>query len=109
VGGLGYVGLETAANEVLHHKRFKDPATRFTIRLLSNRFHWCDAFVIVQPKTGRGAFVPLTFAPGEAFRFDSSEDFAVIGGEKTKLMVAQFKLCYSRAFMLQAYPYNPLN
>lgn len=53
---------------------------------------------------GRGTFVPLTFAPGEAFQFDWSEDWAVIGGERTKLMVAQFKLCYSRAFMLRAYP-----
>ena len=53
---------------------------------------------------GRGTFVPLRFAPGEAFQFDWSEDFAVIGGEKTKVMVAQFKLCYSRAFMLRAYP-----
>jgi transposase len=53
---------------------------------------------------GRGTFVPLQFAPGEAFQFDWSEDFAVIGGEKTKVMVAQFKLCYSRAFMLRAYP-----
>ena len=53
---------------------------------------------------GRGTFVPLRFAPGEAFQFDWSEDVAVIGGEKTKVMVAQFKLCYSRAFMLRAYP-----
>lgn len=53
---------------------------------------------------GRGTFVPLQFAPGEAFQFDWSEDFAVIGGERTKVMVAQFKLCYSRAFMLRAYP-----
>jgi transposase len=53
---------------------------------------------------GRGTFVPLRFAPGEAFQFDWSEDWAVIDGEQTKLMVAQFKLCYSRAFMLRAYP-----
>ena len=54
--------------------------------------------------TGRGAFVPLTFAPGEAFQFDWSEDFAVIGGERIKLQVAQFKLSHSRAFLLRAYP-----
>ena len=54
--------------------------------------------------TGRGAFVPLVFAPGEAFQFDWSEDYAVIGGERTKLQVAQFKLCHSRAFVLRAYP-----
>lgn len=53
---------------------------------------------------GRGAFVPLRFAPGDAFQFDWSEDWAVIGGERTKLQVAQFKLAYSRAFLLRAYP-----
>ncbi|TDX62833.1 transposase [Methylosinus sp. sav-2] len=52
----------------------------------------------------RGAFVPLTFLPGEAFQFDWSEDWAIIAGERTKLQVAQFKLSYSRAFFLRAYP-----
>ena len=55
-------------------------------------------------KASRGTFVPLVFAPGEAFQFDWSEDWAMIGGERTKLQVAQFKLCHSRAFMLRAYP-----
>ena len=53
---------------------------------------------------GRGTFVPLVFAPGEAFQFDWSEDWAVIAGERVKLQVAQFKLCHSRAFVLRAYP-----
>ncbi len=53
---------------------------------------------------GRGTFVPLTFAAGEAFQFDWSEDAAVIGGERVKLQIAQFKLCHSRAFLLRAYP-----
>ena len=35
----------------------------------------------------RNAFVPLVFAPGEAFQFDWSEDWVVIGAERTKLMV----------------------
>ena len=55
-------------------------------------------------RTSRGAFVPLTFAPGEAFQFDWSEDWAVVGGERQKLQVAQFRLCHSRAFLLRAYP-----
>ena len=49
------------------------------------------------------AFVPLTFAPGEAFQFDWSEDHASINGEKVKLQVAHFKLSYSRAFLVRAY------
>ena len=51
----------------------------------------------------RGTFVPLVFAPCEAFQFDWSEDWAVLGGERTKLQVAQFKLSYSRAFIVRAY------
>src|SRR5271166_2142444 len=53
---------------------------------------------------GRGAFVPLIFQPGEAFQFDWSEDWAIIGGERMKLQAAHFKLCYSRAFFIRAYP-----
>jgi transposase len=56
-----------------------------------------------QQTCGRGAFVPLTFMPGEAFQFDWSEDWAIIAGERTKLQVAHFKLSYSRAFFLRAY------
>ena len=53
--------------------------------------------------TGRGTFVPLTFGAGEAFQFDWSEDWAVIGGERTKLQVAHTKLSHSRAFIVRAY------
>ena len=53
---------------------------------------------------GRGVFAPLAFLPGEAFQFDGSEDWAIIGGERTKLQVAHFKLSHSRAFILRAYP-----
>ena len=52
---------------------------------------------------GGGTFVALVFAPGEAFQFDWSEDWAVIGGERMKLKVAHFKLAHSRAFVLRAY------
>ena len=51
-----------------------------------------------------GTYVPLVFAPGEAFQFDWSEDYARIAGVNTKLQIAQFKLSHSRAFMLRAYP-----
>jgi transposase len=53
--------------------------------------------------TGRGTFVPLVFAPGEAFQFDWSEDWAVLGGERTKLQVAHTKLSHSKAFIVRAY------
>ena len=56
-----------------------------------------------QETTGRGTFVPLSFRPGEAFQFDWSEDFAVLGGERIKLQMAHIKLSHSRAFVLRAY------
>jgi transposase len=56
-----------------------------------------------QQTTGRGTFVPLTFRPGEAFQFDWSEDYALLGGERTKLQVAHIKLSHSRAFLVRAY------
>jgi hypothetical protein len=65
---------------------------------------WKTARQQEQQTTGRGVFVPLAFLPGEAFQFDWSEDWATIGGERTKLRVAHFKLSYSRAFVLRAYP-----
>jgi transposase len=57
-----------------------------------------------QQTSGRGTFVPLVFGAGEAFQFDWSEDFAVLGGKQTKLQVAHTKLSHSRAFMVRAYP-----
>ncbi len=42
------------------------------------------------------AFVPLVFAPGEAYQFDWSHEFAVIGGVTTKIKVAHHRLCHSR-------------
>lgn len=56
-----------------------------------------------QQTTGRGTFVPLTFRPGEAFQFDWSEDFAVLGGERTKLQMAHIKLSHSRVFLVRGY------
>ena len=53
--------------------------------------------------SGRGTFIPLAFEPGEAFQFDWSEDWAIIGNERTKLQVAHTKLSYSRAFIVRAY------
>jgi transposase len=65
---------------------------------------WKAARQLEQRTTGRGVFVPLAFSTGEAFQFDWSEDWAIIAGERTKLQVAHFKLSYSRAFFVRAYP-----
>ena len=50
------------------------------------------------------AFVPLTFALGEAFQFDWSEEGLLIGGIYQRMQVSHLKLCASRAFWLVAYP-----
>lgn len=52
----------------------------------------------------RQAFVPLRFTPGDAFQFDWSCEYAVIGGLRRRLEVAHVKLAASRAFWLVAYP-----
>jgi transposase len=72
-------------------------------RVVAFAKRWREQQAEIAKTTGRGTFAPLTFAPGEAFQFDWSEDWAVIGGERTKLQVAHFKLAHSRAFILRAY------
>jgi transposase len=51
----------------------------------------------------RSAYVPLSFAHGEAFQFDWSCEYAWIGGLRRRLDVSHCKLCASRAFWLVAY------
>ena len=43
------------------------------------------------------AFVPLSFAPGEAFQFDWGYEQIELGGVNVKVKIAQFRLCHSRA------------
>lgn len=64
---------------------------------------WRSDRARAQNTTDRGTFVPLVFKPGEAFQFDWSEDYAIIGGERIKLQVAHIKLSHSRAFLVRAY------
>ena len=73
-------------------------------RVVAFARNWRQQQIEIAKTSGRGTFVPLTFTPGEAFQFDWSEDWAVIAGERVKLQVAHFKLSYSRAFILRAYP-----
>src|SRR5574338_678332 len=54
------------------------------------------------------AFVPLEFSPGEAFQFDWSEEEIELSGVLTRIKVAHIRLCYSRYFILIAYPNEQL-
>jgi transposase len=51
----------------------------------------------------KAAYVPLSFALGEAFQFDWSCEYAFVGGLRRRLEVAHIKLAASRAFWLVAY------
>jgi len=64
---------------------------------------WREGQQEAKRTASNNTFVPLTFAPGEAFQFDWSEDWVMIDRVNTKLQVAHFKLSYSRAFTLRAY------
>ena len=63
--------------------------------------HWREAGGAAP---SREAFIPLRFAPGEAFQFDWSCEYAVIAGLRRRLEVAHIKLAHSRVFLVVAYP-----
>lgn len=50
------------------------------------------------------AFIPQSFAPGEAYQFDWSHEHVELGGVDQVVKVAHVRLCHSRAFFLAAYP-----
>ena len=49
------------------------------------------------------AYIPQSFAPGEAFQFDWSYELVELGGVIVKVKVAHFRLCYSRMQFCVAY------
>ena len=50
------------------------------------------------------AYVPLSFAPGEAYQFDWSHEIVILGGVTATVKVAHVRLCYSRMPFVRAYP-----
>jgi transposase len=50
------------------------------------------------------AYVPLFFAPGEAFQFDWSHEVVVLNGVTITVKVAHVRLCHSRMPIVRAYP-----
>jgi len=58
-------------------------------------------------RRGKGstdAFIPLSFAPGEAYQFDWSQEVVVLDGVTVTVKVAQVRLCYSRMPFVRVYP-----
>ena len=110
-----FVEALTQALEVDSHRRKRDRRTAKALHLELKAQGYAGGYTQLTDfirawKIGQGnapsgkAFVPLSFERGEAFQFDWSEEPLVIGGLYRKLMVAQMKLCASRAFWLVAYP-----
>ncbi len=50
------------------------------------------------------AYVPLSFASGEAYQFDWSPEIVLIAGVTTTIKVAHVRLCHSRMLFVRAYP-----
>src|SRR5271163_904155 len=50
------------------------------------------------------AFVPLSFAPGEAYQFDWSHEVVLLSGVTVIVKVAHVRLCHSRMLFVRAYP-----
>jgi transposase len=50
------------------------------------------------------AFVPLSFAPGEAYQFDWSHEVVLLSGVTVTVKAAHVRLCHSRMLFVRAYP-----
>ncbi len=50
------------------------------------------------------AYVPLSFAPGEAYQFDWSHEIVLLSGVTVTIKVAHVRLCHSRMLFVRAYP-----
>jgi transposase len=49
-------------------------------------------------------YVPLSFAPGEAYQFDWSHEIVLLDGVTVTVKVAHVRLCHSRMLFVRAYP-----
>jgi transposase len=52
----------------------------------------------------RSIFIPLQFAPGDAYQFDWSHEDVLLNGIAQRVKVAHFRLSHSRHFFVAAYP-----
>ena len=50
------------------------------------------------------AYVPLSFAPGEAYQFDWSHEVVLLNGVTVTVKAAHVRLCHSRTLFVRAYP-----
>jgi transposase len=50
------------------------------------------------------AYVPLSFAPGEAYQFDWSHEIVLLNGVTVTVKAAHVRLCHSRMLFVRVYP-----
>jgi transposase len=55
-------------------------------------------------QTTAAAYVPLSFAPGEAYQFDWSHEVVLLNGVTVIVKAAHVRLCHSRMMFVRAYP-----
>ena len=65
---------------------------------------YCQLWSRAEGKRTAEAYVPLVFAPGEAYQFDWSHEIVLIDGVTVKVKVAHLRLCHSRMMFVRAYP-----
>jgi transposase len=54
------------------------------------------------------AYVPLSFAPGEAYQFDWSHEVVLLNGVTVMVKAAHVRLCHSRMLFVRCYPRETL-
>jgi transposase len=82
--------------EELHGRGYEggyDAVRRYARRWAKERGHSTAA-----------TFVPLSFAPGEAYQFDWSHETVLLSGVTVTVKVAHVRLCHSRMLFARAYP-----
>src|SRR3982074_800589 len=57
--------------------------------------------------TTAAAYVPLSFAPGEAYQFDWSHEVVLLNGATVTVKVAHVRLYHSRMLLVRAYQSEP--
>jgi transposase len=65
---------------------------------------YAKAWRVARGAATADAYVPLSFAPGEAYQFDWSHEVVLIGGTTVTVKVAHVRLCHSRMLFVRAYP-----
>jgi DNA replication protein DnaC len=70
----------------------------------SSVWRHAQAWEKAQGRAAADAYVPLLFAPGEAYQFDWSHEIVILNGVTVTVKVAHVRLCHSRMMFVRAYP-----